>query len=346
MPHFPLFHGSRDTRRFDGVDYDTTSFADIKERCANPAAVEKQNAPAFIPSTYIGHLARRHEVQRQRGQYHAFVVDVDTGAYSLEHLQHCIHQIIGDKTAIIYSSSSATSDTPKWRVIIPLRNPIAGADYSDTQMALFELLSELGLEVDDAMARTGQPVYLPNVPPSRRDDHGEPLFYQYLISGRSGLQSVPDVVATRVVANKIQKRHAESVARAAALERAERNRKVRMETGLPSVIETFLANNDLTTLLLEHGWLPRGGDWFASPFSHSKGRSVCVFDQRAISFTTSDAGRIGKPTQNGWTTYDAWDVYVACVHGKNLRAALRAYGEESGANQRRFAAAIQNWMRK
>jgi hypothetical protein len=346
MPHFPLFHGSRDTRRHDGRDYDTTNFADIKKRCTNPAAVEKQDAPAFIPSSYIGHLARSHEAQRQWGQFHCLTIDIDTGAHQIEFVLASIQQIVGEKVIIIYSSSSATQDNPKWRVIIPVRHPIAGADYRDVQEALFDLLGEQGLQADCAMARTGQPVYLPNVPPLRRDENGEPLFYQYSISGSSGLLHVPEVVAARAAAKKSQQLEAEQEAKKATLERAEKNRKLREASGGPSVIETFLAEHDLTTIMLEHGWLPRGGDWFASPFSQSKGRSVLVMDQRAVSFTSSDAERIGKATDNGWTTYDAWDVYVACVHGNNLKMALRAYGEQSGVNQRRFAASIENWMRK
>jgi hypothetical protein len=346
MPHFPLSHGSRDTRRHDGLDYDTTNFADIKARCANPAAVEKHKAPAFIPSSYIGHLARSHEEQRQRGQFHAMIIDVDTGAHRIDFVQTCVQRIIGDKTVIIYSSSSATADNPKWRGVIPIRHPIAGEDYKDLQEALFELLGEQGLQADRAMARTGQPVYLPNVPPSRRDENGKPLFYQYSISGSSGLQHLPDAIVARAAADKAQRLEAERVAKKNALERAEKNRKLREASGGPSIIETFLAEHDLTTLMLEHGWLLRGGDWFASPFSQSKGWSVLVIDQRAVSFTSSDAERIGKVTDNGWTTYDAWDVYVACVHGNNLKMALRAYGEQSGINQRRFAASIENWMRK
>ena len=346
MPHFPLFYGSHDTRRHDGRDYDTTNFTDIKARCANPAAVEKQEAPAFIPSSYIGHLARSHEQQRQRGQFHAMIIDVDEGAHPINFVQNCVQQIIGDKIIIIYSSSSATEDNPKWRVIIPVRTPITGADYKDVQETVFNLLVDQGLQADYAMARTGQPVYLPNVPPSRRDENGKPLFYQYLISGNWGLLQVPDAVAVRTAANKAKRLEAEREAKQATLQRAEKNRKLREASGGPSIIETFLADHDLSKLILEHGWLPRGGDWFASPFSQSKGRSVLVMDQRAVSFTTSDAGRIGKTTDNGWTTYDAWDVYVACVHGNNLKMALRAYGEQSGVNQRRFAASIENWMRK
>ncbi|QPI84745.1 hypothetical protein I3V23_09120 [Rhodobacterales bacterium HKCCA1288] len=343
MPHFPLFHGSRDTRRHDGRDYDTTNFSAIKKRCANPAAVEKQEAPAFIPSSYIGHLARSHEAQRQSGQFHAMIIDVDTGAHRIDFVQNCIERIIGDRTVIIYSSSSATEDNPKWRGIIPIRYPIAGADYKDVQEALFDLLAEQGLHADYAMARTGQPVYLPNVPPSRRNENGEPLFYQYSISGSSGLLHVPEAVAARAATNKAQRLEAEREAKKAALERAEKNRKLSEASGGPSIIETFLAENDLTTLMLEHGWLPRGGDWFASPFSQSKGRSVWVTDQRAVSFTTSDAGRIGKTTDNGWTTYDAWDVYVACVHGNNMRVALLEYRQQCGYEQRALHHMLEMW---
>lgn len=343
MPHFALFHGSRDTRRHDGRDYKKTNFADIKARCANPAAVEKQEAPAFIPSTYYGHLARSHAAQRQRGQFHAMIIDVDTGAHPIDFVQICVQRIIGDRTVIIYSSSSATEDNPKWRGIIPIRHPIAGADYKDVQQALFDLLAEQGLQADYAMARTGQPIYLPNVPPSRRDANGEPLFYQYSISGSSGLLQVPEAVVARAAAKKSQRLEAEQEAKKATLERAEKNRKLREASGGPSIIETFLAEHDLITLMLEHGWLPRGGDWFASPFSQSKGRSVWVTDQRAVSFTTSDAGRIGKTTDNGWTTYDAWDVYVACVHGNNMRVALLEYRQQCGYEQRALHHMIKKW---
>ncbi len=62
-------------------------------------------------------------------------------------------------------------------MLIPLLNPISGADYGDTQLALFHLMGEQGVRCDAALARVGQPIYLPNVPPAKRDQHGQPLFY-------------------------------------------------------------------------------------------------------------------------------------------------------------------------
>ena len=48
-------------------------------------------------------------------------------------------------------------------------------------------------------------------------------------------------------------------------------------------------------------------------------------------------------TANGWTTYDAWDVYVRCIHGGNDRAALEEYCEASGYNQVRLHSTIKKW---
>ena len=71
--------------------------------------------------------------------------------------------------------------------------------------------------------------------------------------------------------------------------------------------------------------------------------SVYVYDQRAVSFTSSDAGQLGKETSNGWTTYDAWDVFVARVHGGSERAALENYCEVSGYNQVKLHTIVKKW---
>ena len=68
-----------------------------------------------------------------------------------------------------------------------------------------------------------------------------------------------------------------------------------------------------------------------------------VYDQRAVSFTSSDAGQLGKETSNGWTTYDAWDVFVARVHGGSERAALENYCEVSGYNQVKLHTIVKKW---
>ena len=112
---------------------------------------------------------------------------------------------------------------------------------------------------------------------------------------------------------------------------------------MPTPIEQFNADHDLASVLLEYGWLSRGGTSYASPFSQSKGAAVHVYDQRAVSFTSSDVGNVGKETASGWVTYDAWDVFVAIEHGGNERAALNDYCERSGYNQLRLRSIVRGW---
>jgi len=136
---------------------------------------------------------------------------------------------------------------------------------------------------------------------------------------------------------------AQAIAAAVAKDRAQQRRKHRKHSVMLSPIEQFNADHDLAQVLLECGWEPRGRACYASPYSQSKGPSVYVYDQRAVSFTSSDAGQIGKETSNGWTTYDAWDVFVAIEHGGSEGAALNDYCERSGYNQLRLRSIVRGW---
>lgn len=343
MPRFITFNGKHDTRRNDGRDYDTISFAEIRQMCLKPNACAKDYAPAFLASTYHGHLGRCHEEQRQRGTYHALIADIDIGSPSLAEVDQAIADVVGDHARLVYSSSSASEDQKKWRVIVPVRNPIPGAEYSTLQAAFFDELGARGIICDYAPSRSGQPVYLPNVPPHLRDADGKPLFYQHLVKEAKGLPKVPVGVQTRAAdAARVReeaKAHAEAETRRKAAER----RRQRQYPGLLSPIEQFNTENELEILLLENGWEPRGQNRYASPYSQSKGPSVYVYGQRAVSFTSSDVGQIGRTTANGWTTYDAWDVYVARVHGGNTAMALLIYREQSGYDQRVLQAILHKW---
>ena len=104
---------------------------------------------------------------------------------------------------------------------------------------------------------------------------------------------------------------AQAIAAEVAKDRAQKRRKHREHSEMLSPIEQFNADHDLTQVLLECGWEPRSRACYASPYSQSKGPSVYVYDQRAVSFSSSDAGQLGKETANGWTTYDAYTVAVS-----------------------------------
>lgn len=340
---FTLIEGQKDTRRDNGRDYGTISYAEIVHMAEAPLALEKSKAHAFIPSAYSGPDARSHAVQREVGQFHALVLDVDDGIVTLDELDQAIVSVLGGCQRIIYSTSSATAEGPKWRVIVPVQKPMSGSDYGWLQQALFEGLDAHGICCDYALARAGQLSNLPNVPAEHRDANGTPFFYDFRVSQADVLAVPPSGLTERASQLAQQAKAAEELARSVSAEKAAERLRKREFDGLLTPIEQFKQDHDLVGLMLECGWLHRGGNSYASPFSQSKGPSVQVFDDRAVSYTSSDIGQLGKTTANGWTTYDAWDVYVRCIHGGNERAALEEYCEASGYNQVRLHLTIKKW---
>ena len=124
----------------------------------------------------------------------------------------------------------------------------------------------------------------------------------------------------------------------------EQNKSLQCGNDGLSLIQYYNEQHDLHEMLLAYGWISKGGNVYASPFSKSKGASVRVYDQRAVSFTQSDHGNIGKVTANGYVTYDSWDVYVTMVHAGSIKDACRAYADESGLNETRAAELTKGWL--
>lgn len=341
-----LVNGLSDSRLKSGKPYETITFAQIARMAASPTAVTKRDAKGFIPSTYNAHDARSHKAQRLYGKFHAIVCDIDNGTHKLSEVSASVTEVVGGVARVIYSTSSAKADTPKWRVIIPMAQPVFGVGFEFLQTAFFNALGTVGIACDRAMKGAAQVSLLPNVPPELRSPVGEPLFYDYLVGGGSGLSTPPAALIEHATRLAMQVAEAEIAAKKASAARAAERERLRDQTGMLSPIEQFNADHDLEDILIQNGWLPRGPHWFASPFSKSKGTSVHVFDQRAVSFTSSDVGQIGRQTANGWTTYDAWDVFVTFDHGGNEKAALEDYCERSGYNQVRLHNIISTWGKK
>lgn len=172
------FNGSYDTQKDTGRDYKTRTLRDIFE-ADTPANVDKKSAPAFIPSSYHKFDARSHEVQRAQGSFVCNTGDIDKGNHSLGEVTDLVEVFTGPGTAFkIYSSSSATPEDKKWRVLIPLAEVVSFQTWQDMQCALVKWMAANDVELDTALTRAGQPVFLPNVPPTKRGENGEPLFYE------------------------------------------------------------------------------------------------------------------------------------------------------------------------
>ena len=217
-----------------GALYDTITFGDIVRRATAPTAHPKKDAPAIIPSSYREHDARAHSAQREKGLFHLLCADIDKGSPPLGDVRAAVQGVLGPTSLVIYSTASSSAANLKWRVIAPLAAPLPGADYTPTASAFFDLLAQHGIECDRSLDRTGQPVYLPNVPADRRDNAmpgSPPLFYQFEIIDGPPL----DLTATRIPERQAAVAEVEETRDREARAAAERRHADRAASVIPSV---------------------------------------------------------------------------------------------------------------
>ncbi|MEL6388443.1 MAG: hypothetical protein AAFR00_13920, partial [Pseudomonadota bacterium] len=67
----------------------------IAEMVRDPAACPKNEAPWFIPSTYLGADGRSHDAQRQHGAFYWLALDVDSNDLSLDEIDAALEHVIG-----------------------------------------------------------------------------------------------------------------------------------------------------------------------------------------------------------------------------------------------------------
>jgi hypothetical protein len=323
-----LANGQHNTSPRAGQPYGRITWPEVFALADAPGDVTKDRARLVILSTYTEADGRTHDVQRERGTYWGLAVDVDTGNPSLDTVVAAVRGAIGNARALFYSSSGARPDNRKWRVLVPLATPVAGADYADTQAALFGLLERAGVACDVALARPGQPVFLPNVPPDKRGPDGQPLFYTSCVVPGPVLELVD---GHQLVAERAAIRERRAAADAAAAARAERYRAERlahvMATGDTfEPVEHFNATHTVAELLARYGFKRGRGNHWAHP------------DTTTGSFATEDRGdhwvclsawahndNVGRTSRSGHRFGDAWDLFVAFEHGGDRAAAFREY---------------------
>lgn len=318
-----------------GETYPGISWNEIVKLVKTPQAKEKINADFFIPSTYREFDGRSHEAQRERGMFRALGVDIDRGNPSLDDVEEGIRAVCGDAGMLIYSSSGASDENRKWRVIIPLAGVLTGAEYEETQTAFFDLLHVNGIHPDGALARCGQPIYLPNVPLARRNPDLSPIFYQQRILSGKPLRldadsPIQQEIDRRAEQYRLAAEHAERARADRERQRAERRQKFPDEA---SPVDAFNTDHSIEDLLSRYQYTRRGSSpHYRSRYQTSPSYATQNFGTHWVSLSGSDAAAgVGKPKSLGENSYcwgDAFDLFVHYEHTGDFDAAVRAYGKE------------------
>lgn len=336
------FSGSSDTKKWSGQDYSSLTLDQVFGM--EPGSDEKMEALAIIPSSYCGSDARTHEVQREKGQYVALALDIDKGSPSMNVVAGAIQSFAGDDVAaLIYSSSSASAEVQKWRGIIPLAAPVTFVQWQELQHALFRHFEqETGLKPDYALDRAGQPVYMPNVPPARRDEFWVPEFYQRRVFDGDGLKPSSGKVKEVVLALR-QERAAMDAEHAARRDRArEAVMKRTLGKGDGSsaldIIKRFNDAHSIADLLRSNAYDQKGrsDDW-RSPYQSSGSYATRDFGTHWISLSESDASAgLGRQTSGSASQCfgDAFDLFCHFDHGNDFKSAIKALAAEERSERR------------
>lgn len=300
-----LNDGRKNPHSSAGQPYGTIDAQRIFSMVANPPSVPKDQGQWIIASTYNAYDARAHEAQRAHGQYHWMCIDIDKGDPSMADVSAIVGMALGNVWHLIYSTRSSTPSDKKWRVLVPLAEPLSGAEYGAYQAALFDGLEHGGLLMDRTLERAGQLVYLPN--------KGE--FYQYQADPAEALFS-PRNHPMAARAQQYMELHAAAEAAVTGQERNEGDR---------SPLRAFREKHSIAEMLRLYGYEQQGGtDHWRSPYQDSSSYGTQDRGDHWISLSHSDAAAgIGRATPNGSRYGDAFDLYVHFQCGGNVATAMQ-----------------------
>lgn len=308
-----------------GIPYAGITGKQIVAMVKDPPSLPKEQAQWLISSTYRASDARSHEAQREQGEFWLLALDVDRNNLPRKVIAKALDAVCGKCCWMIYATRSATPENRKWRALVPLMDPVSGADYAETATAFYDLLEDAtGGELipDRALARPAQLVYLPN----------RGAFYEQQIVKADRLRLSAD--------HPIIRRRDENRQRRALVEAEARawrdRRRASVPTGAGSIVERFNADHDLETLLERYGYQRAGHskDW-RSPYQTSGSHATRVEADHWISLSESDAAAgLGRASKSGARFGDAFDLFCHYDHGGDYRAAVRAYAEEAGLDHK------------
>lgn len=318
---------NHDTRIETGEEYETITLGDVFDLANEPPGVsDKARARAVIFSTYHEYDAREGSVQKTKGSYVTLWADIDEGDHPLPDVISAVERVAeSDHAWLIYSTSSASEDSPRWRVIVPLAEALPFERWEIAQKALASQLASQGIKIDVCAEKGNQVAILPM----------DGLFYQTKANAEAEALDVDGdwlFLAACHEAEKVkaQEEQALKVAAEAARKRREERQAKAQHDGSESPIEWFNKQNQVSDMLAECGYTHRGRsspNW-RSPYQTSGSYATRDFGDYWVSLSGSDAAEgIGAACAGG-RYGDAFDLYAYFHHGGDFKAAVGAVGAE------------------
>jgi hypothetical protein len=287
--------------------YVSIDLAGIKALVDKPQGVAKAQAQWLIPSTLP---SREFKRQEQYGKFWLLWADLDKEPLPVGVLAQGVDSL-GCFDYEIYTSRSATQLNQKSRLLIPLNQPLSGAQWLMAQDVLNDKLTTLGANPDTANLGCGQLCYLPNA--------GE--FYQSA-SCRLGNIFNPFLAWSNEIAAKQQEIETQEQAIIATKSAAQARRAEIVTRDHPSIIEAFNAAYSVHDILQSASYTHRGNT-YRHPASESGSFSASVKDGRVHSLSSID-----PLYSNGEGAHDAFSAFQVLFAGGDQKEALKLAGDQ------------------
>jgi hypothetical protein len=287
--------------------YLTIGYADICKIVDKPPSVPKAQAQWLIPSILP---SRSFKEQEELGKFFMLWADLDDHPPTLPDLAVMVESIIGDSDYEIYNTSSAMPDNQKARILIPLSEPLRGADWMLAQQTLNDKLEALGIKPDRASERPAQLCYLPN----------KGKFYGSRYQ-RDGIAFNPLTAWAKEITAKRDELEAERIAHNEAKNRATERRAALTLDSAPDIYAAFNSVYTCDYWLEQAGYCRNSKGEYRHPNSETGNFSATIKDGRVNTRSSSD-----PLFSAGQGAHDAFGVFTILMHNGDKAAALKDAG--------------------
>lgn len=285
------------------------SWLEILEMAKQPQRRPKTEGQWILPSSLN---TRSLKSQLARGTFQLLWADIDGNPEqvppSIGTMEQVIRDIFPDSQALIYTTRSATTTWPKYRVLIPLKTIVDARYYVALSKAFNNKLKNTIMEPDRASERPNQICFLPN----------EGSYYVSAF-----LESREFFDHSSWLAEIDTLRSAEPKREKSPPGQSVPDLETKPSAGGGNLIKTFNEQIAVETILRKAQY----DEWqgvFRHPASQSGSFSASVLDGRVYSQSTSDPLYTGD-TSNG--AHDAFGAFTVLFHENNVNHALRDAGD-------------------
>lgn len=284
-------------------------------------------------------------------------VDFDGGNLSAKDIHVALAGFFGAEAIwCAYSTASSQPDNRRWRLFIPLAQPVAPEVWLRLQRGFAVYLKGRGVTVDATADRATQLHFLPNVPWSITDKQGcevatrnpisgEPLHFEHAFEGVTLFDPAGALTAEAVKAlsdldeqDRAAEAQRQRKAQEAASKRAERDaqRQQDLASGGDGMtpMERFNHEHSTEALMVTYGYTEdphKPGHW-RSPLQTSGTFATQVReDDTCFSLSGSDAAAGLGTKQGGGVGGDAFDLYVHYEHWGHRAKAVAIAGQQQAS---------------